>query len=710
MIVAEPTDVLVIGAGASGAVAALRLVEAGRSVVTLEQGHWPDRESFRGSEKDWELDGRKRWSAVPELRGSAVDYPLDLSESDMGVVNWNGVGGATVLYQASWLRMLPDDFRTGTVDGVGDDWPIGYDDLLPFYERVDRQFGVSGLGGDPTYPPGSDPPLPPLPIGAAGLRVARGHAQLGWHWWPQPCAITSVDRDGRHACVQRGTCGQGCNEGAKASTDLTHWPTYLGLGGRLVTGARVSRIVVDADGRATGAEWLDSEGRLHFQPAEVVVCAANGIGTARLLLLSASQRFPDGLANSSGLVGRRLMLHPHVRVIGLFDEPLGSWQGSNGALMVSFEFYRSDRSRGFVRGAKWTLSPTGGPLGIALAGGVWGAGHHEHVRRRLGRSVGWTIMCEDLPDEANRVTLSPDEKDSSGLPAPKLRYRFDENVERMIAFNEARARESLVAAGAREVETVRTPLNGHFMGTARMGEDPATSVVDRWGLCHDVPNLAIIDGSVFVTSSGVNPTSTIAAFALRAAEHLLGERSDLFSAAPDGPPAGATGAPGPVAVPPTDGVPVDVGGRSLARDDGSSAPVRGPALGPAERARFAVLADHLIPGGDGMPSAGAVDTAGARLDEVLASRPDLAEPLARALAVPVIDAGRHLQELAATDGPGHGAVITAAAGGYYLSDVVRAALGYPGQVALPVNVLEYPDYLAEGLLDHLVEPDGVAGG
>lgn len=701
MIIADPVEVLVIGAGASGAVAALRLAEAGRSVLTLEQGHWPDRESFRGSERDWELDGRKRWSAVPEVRGSDVDYPLDLVESDMGVVNWNGVGGATVLYQASWLRMLPDDFRTRTVDGVGDDWPIGYDDLLPFYERVDRQFGVSGLGGDPTYPPGSDPPLPPLPIGAAGLRLARAHAALGWHWWPQPCAITSVPYEGRHACVQRGTCGQGCNEGAKASTDLTHWPAYLARGGRLVTGARVSRIVIDEHDRATGAEWLDRDGRTHFQPAEVVVCAANGIGTARLLLLSDSPRFPHGLANSSGLVGRRLMLHPHVRVIGLFDESMGTWQGSNGALMVSFEFYRSDRSRGFVRGAKWTLSPTGGPLGIALAGGVWGAEHHAHVRRRLGRSVGWTIMCEDLPDEANRVTLSPDRTDSSGLAAPKVQYRFDENVERMMAFNAQRARESLVAAGAREVETVRTPLNGHFMGTARMGDDPATSVVDRWGLCHDVPNLAVIDGSVFVTSSGVNPTSTIAAFALRAAEHLLA-RHDLF--------AGSPRSSGVVPAVPVGTVPVALGGPSPTPDLEPTTATALPRLTPAQRARFATLADHLLPGGDGMPSARAVDTAGARLDEVLTSRPDLAEPLARALSVPVIDAERHLVELAATDGPGHGAVLTAAAGGYYLSEVVRERLGYPGQVAIPVNVLDYPDYLAEGLLDHLVDVDGSTGG
>ena len=202
-----------------------------------------------------------------------------------------------------------------TQDGVADDWPLTYEELLPYYERTDRQFGVSGLGGNPAYPASADPPLPPLPIGKGGLLVARAHARLGWHWWPENNAILSAPYGGRRPCVQRGTCSSGCNEGAKASTDLTHWPAAMAHGARLITGARARRLLTDAGGLVTGAEWIDRNGDDHFQGADVVLCAANAVGTARLLLLSASSRSP-GLANSSGLVGRRLMLHPVARVTG----------------------------------------------------------------------------------------------------------------------------------------------------------------------------------------------------------------------------------------------------------------------------------------------------------------------------------------------------------------------------------------------------------
>lgn len=383
-------DVLIIGAGAAGGVAALHLASSGVSVTCLEQGEWSHASDYRGAERDWELTSRKQWSANPNVRSRRGDYAVDVSESDMGVGMYNGVGGGTVLYNAVWPRLLPADFKTRTIDGVGDDWPLDYEELRPFYEMTDRQFGVSGLGGNPVYPESMDPPLPPLPIGAGGLLMARAHARLGWNWWPDTNAILSAPMHGRHPCVQRGTCNQGCGEGAKSSTDITHWPEAVRNGGHLITGARVIRICLDRRGLASGAEWVDERGDVHFQGASTVLLAGNGIGTARLLLASACGLFPEGLANSSGLVGKRLMLHPYVNITGTFDENLRSWQGHNGSAIGSWQFYKSDVSRGFVRGSKWSLHPTGGPLRIAAppnGGGVWGAEHHAHVRERLGRSL-----------------------------------------------------------------------------------------------------------------------------------------------------------------------------------------------------------------------------------------------------------------------------------------------------------------------------------
>jgi choline dehydrogenase-like flavoprotein len=527
----EPADVLIVGAGASGGVVARRLAEAGFRIVCLEQGDWHDKAEYRGAELDWELTMRKQWSTSPNIRGLPEDYPIDDSDAAVSPLMFSGVGGSMLIFAGAWPRMLPSDFRVRSLDGVADDWPLTYEELRPYYERTDREFGVSGMGGDPAYPAGGeDPPLPPLPIGAGGLKVARAHTRLGWHWWPEPNSILSVPYDERRPCVQRGTCQQGCGEGAKASTDLTHWPKAIASGARLVTGARVRNLETNAAGLVTGATWLDRDGGEHFEPARVVVVAANAIGTPRLLLLSGSPTHPDGLANSSGLVGRRLMIHPFANVAGLFDEDLESWQGQFGCSIESFEFYETDERRGFVRGAKWGLAPTFGPINAALpsrAGSqAWGPDHHLHVRSHLGRGANWGLFSEDLPDASNHVALSATLSDSSGIPAPEIHYAMSENSRRLLDFHIEKASESLLEAGARTIEVDRLMRYSgwHLLGTTRMGDDPSTSVLDRWNRAHDVPNLYVVDGSCFVTSSGVNPTSSICALALRAADHMVETR------------------------------------------------------------------------------------------------------------------------------------------------------------------------------------------
>ncbi len=529
---AERADVLIVGAGASGGVVGRRLAEAGMRVLCLEQGEWPDRADYPGPQPDWELQALGSWSADPNVRQARSDYPVDADASDMVPLMFNGVGGSMVLYAGDWPRMTPSDFRARTLDGVADDWPLTYEELEPYYDRIASEMGVSGLAGDPAYPEGADLPLPPLPLGDGIIDVVRAHDRLGWHWWPAPCAILSAPYDGRHPCAGWGTCMQGCPEGAKASTDLTHWPQAVDRGARVVTGARVMRLVAGESRLVTGVEYVDRDGGTHLARADVVVLAANAIGTARLLLASAGGPFPDGLANSSGLVGRRLMMHPFAVVTGVFEPFLRTWTGNVGSRIHCLEFYETDANRGFVRGAKWSLAPsTGGPLNAALparAGqGVWGPDHHSRVRERFGHCLSWGIFGEDLPDERNRVELDPGRSDSAGLPGAKVSYRLSDNSRRLLEFHVERAAESLREAGAIRVDmlTGMRAAGWHLLGTARMGLDPASSVVDPWGKAHDVENLYVVDGSVFVTSGGVNPTNTIASLALRFADGIVARRA-----------------------------------------------------------------------------------------------------------------------------------------------------------------------------------------
>lgn len=645
----------------------------------LERGGWTDRSDYPGASPAWELASARAWSSNPNVRRSESDSPIDVADSDVGLLDFAGVGGATVLYNAQWPRMLPDDFRVRSVDGVADDWPLTWHDLLPHYERTEVEFGVSGVGGDPTYPHSADPPLPGLPIGEAGLRVARAHHRLGWHWWPARNAIASVPHRHQRPCVQRGSCGQGCNEGAKGSTDITHWNSFVTDGGVLTTGASVRRILLDDDGSAHGVEWIDRDGASRVSTARVVLLAANAIGTARLLLGSTDERHPDGIANSSGLVGRNLMVHPLSTVVGVFDDDLHGWKVHNGAVVQCLEFARSDPSRGFVRGSTWGLGTSGGPLRMLLTpdpDGVWGGAHHRHVRSRLGHIAQWAVLCEDLPDPDNCVVLEPSGVGGS-LPAARIEYRLSENSRRMMAFMTERAAESLLAAGARSVEVTEFVANGHLMGTARMGIDPRDSVVDPWGMCHDVPNLGVIDGSVFVTSGSANPTSTIAALASRFADRLIERRQELHLS---GRASTSLHSTRHVHSVPVTSTTIDLDDRLLER--------------------LSAMADGLIPADSTMPAPSSLDLR-PLLTTVLTWRGEQAEHLLRALDGDDDPEGA-LERLAVDDPRALRALRTCVAGAYYLDPSVRAALDWHPETAEIVTIDGYPQWVVEGLVDHLV--------
>jgi choline dehydrogenase-like flavoprotein len=531
--VQDRVDVLIIGAGASGAAAAWSLADTRMRIVCLEQGDWPNPAHYPSTGRDWEARALGEYGFNPNRRGNPGDYPINETDSPIKIANWNGVGGGTVLYAGHFPRFHPSDFRVRSLDGVGADWPIDYATLEPYYNQNDRMMGISGLAGDPAYPP-KPAVMGPVPLGRSGTRLAQAFNHLGWHWWPSDSAVATEDYDGRARCINLGHCLHGCAQGAKASTDITYWPHAIRAGVELRTRARVSEITVGPDGMATGVTYYDADGILQFQPAEVVIVAGNGIGTPRLLLNSTSGLFPNGLANSSGLVGKNLMFHPYAAINGIFDEPLDGYRGPSNTLW-SQQFYETDESRGFVRGYTFEVSRGRGPVVTALGGMgsgriPWGADHHQAFRRLFNRITGMVAICEDLPEEHNTVTLDPVLTDAHGIPAPKITYRLSDNSRRMLDHAVARASEVLRAAGATEVMT-EAPLTiggWHLMGTARMGRDPERSVVNEWGRCHDVKNLFIIDGSVFVTSAGVNPTSTIQALALYVADNIKQRLANLF--------------------------------------------------------------------------------------------------------------------------------------------------------------------------------------
>ncbi|HEX5418204.1 MAG TPA: GMC family oxidoreductase [Chloroflexota bacterium] len=523
-------DVLVIGAGASGAVVSWRLGTAGFRVVCLEQGGWIPLNEIPTSRPDWEVHRYTDFSADPNVRKRPEDYPVENSESDIAPLMFNAVGGSTIHWTQHFPRFHPSDFRVRSLDGVADDWPLTYAELEPYYDWNDREIGVSGLAGDPAYPPKPTRPTPPIALGDYGATLGAGFDKLGWHWWVSDTAAISEpygDDSNRLPCNHCGPCDLGCSRGARSSADVTYWPRAIRAGVKLVTHARVREITVDARGLADGALYYDRDGKLRRQRAPIVIIACNGIGTPRLLLNSRSQKFPDGLANRTGLVGKNLMFHSFAAVTGVFDGPIGAAGGGIGSSLFSHEFYETDERRGFVRGVMLQGVRQSGPLHTALGAFVgqrvpWGADHHRVMRERYEHIANFGVMGEDLPEEANQVTLDPVLTDADGIPAPRVRYRLSENSQQQLAFGTARAKEAIEAAGAHTV-LITNPLRGsgwHLMGTARMGDDPARSVVDRWGRAHDVPNLYIVDGSVFVTSAAVNPTTTIQALALRTADHI----------------------------------------------------------------------------------------------------------------------------------------------------------------------------------------------
>ncbi|HET9268538.1 MAG TPA: GMC family oxidoreductase [Vicinamibacterales bacterium] len=532
----DTVDFAVVGSGAAGGVIARELAQAGLSVVLLEQGPRFSPAELRHDElKYWYLGGITN-DAVRNPQTFRNDPAKKAALQTLKPPLWYGrtVGGGSLHYTANFWRFHEIDFIErsvlGAIPGTGfADWPIAYADLEPYYTKVEWEIGVSGLAGaSPFEPPRTRPyPMPPLPVKSSGVLLERGARKLGLHPMPAPMAINSQPFRGRAGCVHCGFChGFGCEVTAKASTLTTVIPEAEATGRCEVRPeSYVVRIGTNREGRATGVGYFDRGRRERFQRARAVVVCANGAETPRLLLMSASARFPHGLANSSGLVGKYLMFNYSSRALGLFEHELNEYKSVQVTRIVH-DFYDSDPKRGHYGGggldARIGPQPITWAIRTATEGPSWGSDYKARLRE-FTRSLQVACHGTSLAVESNNITLDPDVKDAWGLPAIRVTYRDHPDDLANARFLQDRGAEILEAAGALRV--TKAPVTEqsssmHLLGTCRMGNDPATSVIDRYHRSHDVRNLFICDGSSLVTSGRGQPTMTIQALAFRAGEHI----------------------------------------------------------------------------------------------------------------------------------------------------------------------------------------------
>ncbi|HEX6134031.1 MAG TPA: GMC family oxidoreductase [Longimicrobiales bacterium] len=532
----DAVDFVIVGSGAAGGILAKELASAGHSVVVLEQGPWRRAQDFRHDELgNWIFNALlPSTQDHPQTFRRSAEEQAQVAQSTPPVLYSAGVGGSSVHFTANFWRFRPVDFRErsllGAIPGTGfADWPITYEELEPYYTRVDWEIGVSGAPG-PSDPPRSRPyPLPPMPVKSSGALLEAGATKLGLHAQPAPLAILSRPFNGRNACVHCGWCmGYGCEMDAKSSTLAAVIPQAVATGNcEIRPESTVLRVETDAAGRATGVVYADIDGTERRQSARAVILAANGAETPRLLLLSTSPQFPDGLANSSGLVGKYMMWNAHADAFAAFEHPLNEYK-SVQVTRIIHDFYDSDPARGYYGGGGLDGRLFTGPLLFSLIGlppdePQWGQEYKNRLREYYTRTMQVACAGTSLPVETNTITLDPDVKDAFGRPALRVTYRDHPDDLKNITFLQERAREIMEAAGAQRVWTppvAESTIGAHLLGTCRMGDDPRTSVVDANHRAHDVPNLFICDGSSFVTSGRGQPTMTIMALAFRAAEHI----------------------------------------------------------------------------------------------------------------------------------------------------------------------------------------------
>ncbi|MBV9674520.1 MAG: GMC family oxidoreductase [Verrucomicrobia bacterium] len=533
----DRVDVLIVGAGASGATAAKVLTERGMHVVALERGPWRKRESFGGDE----LANVNRYNLWPDpilnprtFRASADQE----AKINLFCPVPQMVGGGTVHWQGWLPRFTENDFRLRSI--VGDipgttlvDWPISYADLEPYYTAVEWAFGVSGAGGVNKFEGfrSKEYPCPPLPATRYGHKFHEGCQNLGYNSFPTPMAALSRPYNGRPVTVQSAFAQQhGDPTGTRSSALSVFVPDALKTGRYdLRPACYVHEITVDERGRCKSALYQDADGDFIEQEADIFILSCGAIESARLLLLSHSARFPHGLANGSDLVGRNATFHEFSAAVGVFEDPIYAWAGGGYVAASSFQFYEHDENRGFASGCHIACAGVGIPLPInwSLPGRpAWGI-EAKHIDRDFyNHSFAIGMVVHDMPQHDNRVELDAKVKDAWGLPVARITSKIHENdlkMGRWVIDHNAGIHE---AAGAKKVYRVYidriTGNCSHQHGTTRMGNDPKTSVLNKWCQAHEVDNLFVADGGPFPTATGANPTLTIMANAWRVADYIAG--------------------------------------------------------------------------------------------------------------------------------------------------------------------------------------------
>jgi gluconate 2-dehydrogenase alpha chain len=557
----KPVDVAVVGLGAAGGVAVLPLARAGLKVAGLEAGTWMD------PHKDYHADEifnnvRSQVTTVPKAKREIPTFRTDPSQkARQGLAHpmMNAVGGTSIHYHAQSWRFSPWDFkvRSEAIKRYGpssipkgstvEDWTVTYDDLEHYYEIVEYEVGVSGRAGNlqGKITGAGNPfegarqrefPMPPLRDTGFTDHMMAAAKSLGWHPFRGPAAINSQEYQGRPGCAYHGYCDRGgCHVRAKNSTDITTIPEALKTKNLTVFDkAHVTRIVADNNGKVTGVTYVRN-GKEYFQPAKAVLVASYTYENSRLLLLSKSKAYPNGLSNNHGQVGKHYIGHWDAQagagVTALFPFDINTWYGAiaQGVMVDDWADDNFDHTRlGFIGGASMHAYHEKHPIGSAamLTFGrapAWGSKWKAFIRENAGRWTGAYIQCNTFPYENTWLDLDPEVKDPLGDPVIRITSGPKENEPRAAAYAADKMEQWYRAAGAIEVQKsagTGAALTAHAVGGTRMGDHPETNVVDKWGFSHEAPNLGILGGSVLPTHGARNPTLTIQALAWRTAEHL----------------------------------------------------------------------------------------------------------------------------------------------------------------------------------------------